>query len=958
MNWIATKGWSIRILSGLVVQFAVAGLLCGQQSASPAQRNLARLPGIQMSQHRSTGQCDFVRLDPLSLSGTTLQERALNFAHAFGAAFGYQPSEHTLIYIGTSDDLTGGQHLHFKQRWRELPTVGGEMRFHFDASGRLTAVNGLLLPAEPLASEPELTPTTAIALAQQYFAYLHPEAQMVESTTPPRLVLFRSGLLQMARGRNHLAYEVALQTDTGAAARVYIDAHSGAVLEKHSRVYPALDRRLYRRSWAGNNLLWTEGDPLPGNLLPKQQEILTVTEQFYQFLFATFDIDSYDNNGAVLRAVYDPTSLNCDSNDNATWGGGTVNLCLRVISDDVIAHEWAHALTEATCDLIYAHQPGALSESFSDIMGEVVDLLNGDSGTTGNTSSPIDCEDITSTRWRIGEDTDAFAPFLRDMRDPTCQGDPGKVSDPEYFCGAQDDGGVHSNSGINNHAFVLLVDGGSYNGVTVPALGLTKATHLFYLAHTQYLTRYSNFSNQADALEAAAAQLIAAGTDLPALTVHSSTTLSGVTFTAADSTAVATAIAAVELRSAPSCPNRTPLFTPVETGPCGASSFQAFFSEDFEMGSTGWVSEEHPQYPTTWDSRDWTRVDQLPHSRDGYALFAPTPHDAGNCISDLEAGIVRLISPPITVPPGTASGLRLTFDQVVSLDTKLDGGRLLLSRDDGTTWAAIPQEAFLANGYTATLNSSSGNPYGQRWAFTGADEGAFSSAWATTQVDLSGLGLADGSDFRLAWDLATDNCGGWSGWWIDNVRVGSCTAALPVTWLSFTAFAEREHIELRWATAREVDNAGFWVERFIPELPDAEWENLGWVPATGTTETITDYTFFDRTPPAGIWCYYRLRQVDIDGTTDFSPVIKARLSQDPTDWRVFPNPAVGPYLYLRPPGDKAAETNVIIYDVTGRIVSRQTNVVERIEISSLPPGVYYLSISMANEPPVVKRFLR
>ena len=48
---------------------------------------------------------------------------------------------------------------------------------------------------------------------------------------------------------------------------------------------------------------------------------------------------------------------------------------------------------------------------------------------------------------------------------PTCPGDPGKVSDVEYACATDDGGGVHSNSGVPNHGYALLVDGGTYNGV-------------------------------------------------------------------------------------------------------------------------------------------------------------------------------------------------------------------------------------------------------------------------------------------------------------------------------------------------------------------------------------------------------------------------------------------------------------------------------------------------------------
>ncbi len=57
-----------------------------------------------------------------------------------------------------------------------------------------------------------------------------------------------------------------------------------------------------------------------------------------------------------------------------------------------------------------------------------------------------------SYRWLIGEKSEAFGGAIRDMWNPTCYGDPGKVSDAEYKCATDDNGGVHGNSGVVNHA--------------------------------------------------------------------------------------------------------------------------------------------------------------------------------------------------------------------------------------------------------------------------------------------------------------------------------------------------------------------------------------------------------------------------------------------------------------------------------------------------------------------------
>ena len=134
-------------------------------------------------------------------------------------------------------------------------------------------------------------------------------------------------------------------------------------------------------------------------------------------------------------------------------------------ADDVDAHELTHAVTEFSANLFYYRQSAAMNESYSDIFGETVDLTN-----TGGT-------DTAGVRWLMGEDVPGIG-AIPNMLDPTAFGDPGKMRDAQFVCGTSirsDFGGVHSNSGVPNHAYALMVDGGSYNGKTVTGIGLTKA---------------------------------------------------------------------------------------------------------------------------------------------------------------------------------------------------------------------------------------------------------------------------------------------------------------------------------------------------------------------------------------------------------------------------------------------------------------------------------------------------
>ena len=142
-------------------------------------------------------------------------------------------------------------------------------------------------------------------------------------------------------------------------------------------------------------------------------------------------------------------------------------------ADDVVGHELTHAVTQRSSGLYYYYQSGAINESLSDVWGEFIDLTNGAG------------DDSSSERWRMGEDWDELG-VIRNMAHPAEFGDPDRMTAPQYWTSSLDNGGVHSNSGVNNRATALIVDGGAFNGHTVAGIGLNKASALYYRAQTQH----------------------------------------------------------------------------------------------------------------------------------------------------------------------------------------------------------------------------------------------------------------------------------------------------------------------------------------------------------------------------------------------------------------------------------------------------------------------------------------
>ena len=168
---------------------------------------------------------------------------------------------------------------------------------------------------------------------------------------------------------------------------------------------------------------------------------------------------------------------------------------------------------------------------------------------------------------------------------------------------------------------------------------------------------------------------------------------------------------------------------------------------------------------------------------------------------------------------------------------------------------------------------------------------------------------------------------------------------LPVTLRNLQATPYRTTIHLTWITATELDHAGFHVEH----ATDARrWQPLGFVRGAGTTDTPQHYRFEHPDPAAGV-NYYRLRQVDHDGTIEYSPTVTARWQPATrSGYTITPNPAIsGTVLQLDFATELTAPATLEIFDATGRRVRRQTvrGTTARVSTQDLAPGWYHFSLN-------------
>ncbi len=781
---LMTLACTLLVLATLPASGGEAQVELGLQKLADATSGWA-----EVSMNKATDTARFVRIpsgvSKAMVDGTTPREKAASFLEQHGGAFGIKDAARELVLFEVANKgvFTSAS---YQQVYGDVPVFGGVLRVHFDRAGDLVAANGSFVPDLKLNTTPKWSAEAAARVAIRHVGGADKgfgKALNIQDdlfAADSRLFVFRSGLVQGVPGRNHLVFEVEVVNKVRSVREfVYVDAHFGKVVDQFTGIHDAKFRRAYDAEGLphpGPNYpgspFWVEGDPFP-TFNVEADNMIYASGETYDLYFNAFGRDSFDDGGATMDAIFNRG----DSCPNASWNGVYISFCPGLTTDDITGHEWGHAYTEYTNNLIYAWQSGALNESYSDIFGETVDLINGRGlDSPGGSRSDGGCSTFNggapdvSYRWLMGEESSLGA--IRDMWNPNCENDPGKVSDSgQYDCNFEPDvGGVHTNSGIPNHAFALMVDGGTYNGVTVTALGLTKAVHIEWQAAI-LLGPTSDFVENADALDAACLALT--GLNLPDLLTG------GAPFeviTAGDCAEVADAISAVEMRDEPTFCGFTPLLDPNAPALCGGGTVDDIHFQDWEGGLGAWnVGTRAVVNPGTFDTPDWAVVGNLPNNQPGSAAFVEDG-PRGDCDTDVEAGILYLQSPVINIPAGASP--QLAFDHWVATEAGWDGANVKASVNGGS-YSVIASAAFDFNAYNGTLTSfdpqfgNSDNPMAGESAFTGTDGGSVGGSWGQSQVDLSGL-AGPGDNVQLRFEMGLDGCNGVIGWYVDDTRVYTC----------------------------------------------------------------------------------------------------------------------------------------------------------------------------------------
>jgi len=189
--------------------------------------------------------------------------------------------------------------------------------------------------------------------------------------------------------------------------------------------------------------------------------------------------------------------------------------------------------------------------------------------------------------------------------------------------------------------------------------------------------------------------------------------------------------------------------------------------------------------------------------------------------------------------------------------------------------------------------------------------------------------------------------------------------SLPVELQDFRAIQDGDDIRLYWETASEINNYGFEIERLHD---NSEWEKIGFREGNGSCTSTNYYNFVDRKVSKFRNLRYRLKQIDYDGTFEYSPEISVMTEEVALPFKFlihnnYPNP-FNPTTIISYEIGEQEFTTMKIYDMTGKKVAVLVNEIQnpgqytvKLNGSNLSSGVYFCKFTSGSRTKIIKMLL-
>ncbi len=172
--------------------------------------------------------------------------------------------------------------------------------------------------------------------------------------------------------------------------------------------------------------------------------------------------------------------------------------------------------------------------------------------------------------------------------------------------------------------------------------------------------------------------------------------------------------------------------------------------------------------------------------------------------------------------------------------------------------------------------------------------------------------------------------------------------ALPVTLINFIAQPKDKSITLKWSTASELNNKGFHIER---STDGEHFTRIMWEDGNGTNNTVSNYSAVDSDVTYNTYYYYRLNQIDLDGTSSYSKIVAAKVNsfvdQIPNQFensiRIFPNPTSNT-ISIDWDGELEEIIEIGILNIYGVEIGQVDITSKSKDIAHLPKGIYFVQL--------------
>ncbi len=338
----------------------------------------------------------------------------------------------------------------------------------------------------------------------------------------------------------------------------------------------------------------------------------------------------------------------------------------------------------------------------------------------------------------------------------------------------------------------------------------------------------------------------------------------------------------------------------------------------------------------------------------------PTPVKMTTAVSDMETAYTdaagRTLPDHTELYAGDLTGQTLTHGLYKwSTGVLVSAGGVTISGTESDVFIfQIAGDLTVANGAIVTLggNAKASNIF---WQVAGQVTLGTSSNFAgiilcQTQIAIQNGGTLNGR--ALAMTAVTTDA--------NNVTIDP--TVVPVELISFSATTDRNDVILSWSTATETNNQGFEIQR--KNINEIEYTIVGFIEGQGTTTEVRSYEFNDKNVLADNYSY-RLKQVDYDGTFEYSaevevgvtPIFEYSISQN------YPNP-FNPTSTIRYAIPKMGFVKISVYDALGKEVKVLVNENKApgnyeivFDAKELTSGVYFYKISTGEFSKVNKMIL-